>query len=432
MNINDFIKIFIQKNKTLLRNFSSLTALQISQYIFPIITFPYLVRVLGPEGYGLVSFANAFIGYFTVITDYGFHLSATKDISIIRKSNPEKLEEIFNSVLGVKLLLFLLSILMIIPILLFIPKFNFHAMIYFVSFLAVFGTTIFPIWFYQGIEEMGYITNISIAVKVLWVISIFLFVNSKDDIIILVTLNAISSIVTGIIGLWIAKIKFNLKFKIPSIEQIKYQLTDSWHYFISNVSISLYTISNIFILGIFTNDTIVGYFSAADKIRYAVQNVTSTAGRTIFPHLSSEFLRSLEAGFSFIRKYIFSMGTIVLVLSILLFVFSEQIVILVLGIEYLKSVIVLKVLSFLPFIIFASNVAGIQTMIHLGYKKEFANIIIVAGVFNIILSFIIVPIYFEFGSAVAVVITELVVTTKMLSFLKRKNINVFKKATSEL
>ncbi|MBI1933770.1 MAG: flippase [Ignavibacteriales bacterium] len=431
MNIKNFVKIFIQKNKTLLRNFSSLTALQISQYIFPIVTFPYLVRVLGPDGYGLVSFANAFIGYFTVLTDYGFNLSATKDISLNR-NNQKKIEEIFYSVLGVKLLLLLISILILIPVVLFFSKFNDNAMIYIVSFFAVFGTAIFPIWFFQGIEEMGYISWISIIVKILWVVSIFLFVKSKDDIIILVWLNSLSSIITGVIGLWVSKIRFKLKLFIPSIEQIKFQLEDSWHYFLSNVSVSLYTISNIFILGLFTNDTIVGYFSAADKIRYAVQNMTSTAGRTIFPHLSTEFSKSRKAGFSFVRKYVKSMGSFILLLSILLFIFSEQIVLLVLGPEYLKSVTILKILSFLPFIIFVSNVAGIQTMVNLGYKKEFAKIIIIAGVLNIILSFIIVPYYLEIGSSIAVLVTELVVTFNMLVFLRKKNIHIFKKASVEL
>ncbi len=431
MNIKNFVKIFIQKNKTLLRNFSSLTALQISQYIFPIVTFPYLVRVLGPDGYGLVSFANAFIGYFTVLTDYGFNLSATKDISLNR-NNQNKIEEIFYSVLGVKLLLLLISILILIPVVLFFSKFNDNAMIYIVSFFAVFGTAIFPIWFFQGIEEMGYISWISIIVKILWVVSIFLFVKSKDDIIILVWLNSLSSIITGVIGLWVSKIRFKLKLFIPSIEQIKFQLEDSWHYFLSNVSVSLYTISNIFILGLFTNDTIVGYFSAADKIRYAVQNMTSTAGRTIFPHLSTEFSKSRKAGFSFVRKYVKSMGSFILLLSILLFIFSEQIVLLVLGPEYLKSVTILKILSFLPFIIFVSNVAGIQTMVNLGYKKEFAKIIIIAGVLNIILSFIIVPYYLEIGSSIAVLVTELVVTFNMLVFLRKKNIHIFKKASVEL
>ncbi|MCB9247370.1 MAG: oligosaccharide flippase family protein [Ignavibacteriales bacterium] len=113
--------------------------------------------------------------------------------------------------------------------------------------------------------------------------SVFVFVHSVDDIIILVSLNAISSILTGLIGLVLAGIDFKLKFFIPSVPQVKEQLTEGWHYFVSNLSISLYTISNIFILGLFTNDTIVGYFSAADRIRSAVQNISSTAGQNNIP-----------------------------------------------------------------------------------------------------------------------------------------------------
>ncbi|MCB9247369.1 MAG: oligosaccharide flippase family protein [Ignavibacteriales bacterium] len=166
MTIKQLIQKFISKNRTLLRNFSSLTILQISQYLFPLITFPYLVRVLGPGGYGLVAFANAFVGYFTVLTDYGFNLSATKDISVYR-DDKTKITEIFYSVLSVKLLLFLLSIFIIIPILLLFSKFNQNALIYFVSFLAVFGTTIFLVWLFQGLERMGYISWISIVIKIL-------------------------------------------------------------------------------------------------------------------------------------------------------------------------------------------------------------------------------------------------------------------------
>ena len=425
------IKEFINKNRTLIKNFSSLSVLQLSQYIFPLITFPYLVRVLSPEGYGLVAFATAFVSYFSMLTDYGFNLSATKEISINR-NNSIIVSEIFNSVLTVKILLFILSIIIIIPIVFLFPKFNRDSSIYLISFVSVLGTTLFPVWFFQGIERMSFISIISIAIKIIWVVLIFFLIKSYDDILLLVTLNSLSSVLTGLFGLISVRKYFNLNFSIPTLHQIKYQFIEGWHYFLSTASISLYTISNIFILGLFASDTIVGYYSAADKIRYAIQNISSVASRTVFPHLSSEFKRSEEAAFGFISKYIKSVGGFSVLSSILLFIFAEQITVLVLGKQYMESVIILKIISFLPLIIFFSNVAGVQTMLNMGFKREFANIILGAGIFNILLSFIIVPIYFSIGTAVAVVLTEIIVSTQMVYFLRKNNIRVFKKLKNEI
>ena len=426
MPIYDILKTNIKKNKVLYRNFSSLSILQISQYLFPLITFPYLVRVLGPDGYGLVAFATAFVGYFTIFTDYGFNLSATRKISINRQ-NADKVSEIFSSVLTVKLLLFVLSGLLIIPIIYGFGKFSKDSEIYLISFITVLGTTLFPVWFFQGVERMNFITTISIVIKIVWVISVFVFVHSYDDIIILVSLNSASSLLTGIVGIIAIKFSFEIKMVFPNYSQIKNQFVDGWHYFLSQASISLYTISNIFILGIFAGDTVVGYFAAADRIRSAVQNISGTAGRTIFPHLSSEFVRSKSAAYRFINRYIKTMGSITLLFCILLFLFAEEIILIVLGDNYIRSIIILKIISFLPFIIFLSNVSGVQTMLNLGYKKEFANILIFAGIFNIILSFILVPYYFGIGTSISVVLTEVIVTFQMLLFLRKKNINIFKK-----
>ena len=417
------IKEFKRKNKVLIQNFSSLTILQISQYVFPLITFPYLVRVLSPDGYGLVAFANAFITYFTVLTDYGFNLSATKDVSINR-NNSNKISEIYSSVLTVRMLLFLLSVVIIVPLVMLIPKFYKDAEIYLISFIAVFGTTIFPVWFFQGIEKMKFITIISISVKALWVVLVFLLVTTKNDIVNLVILNAGSSVLIGIISIFVISKKFQVKYKIPSLKNIKEQFIEGWHYFLSTASISLYTTSTTFILGLFASEAIVGYFSAADKIRNAIQNISSSASRTVFPHLSSEFQKSKEAAFGFIRKFTISIGTVMLIISILLFFFAKPIVLIMLGEEYIKSIILIKIMAFLPIIIFLSNVAGIQTMLNMGYKKEFSNIILISGIFSVILSFILVPIYFEIGTAVTVVLTEVLVTAQMIFFLRKKRIKV--------
>ena len=146
----------IESKKVLFKNFTSLSILQISNYIFPIITLPYLVRVLGPEKYGLVNFATAFAAYFTIITDYGFNLSATQEISVNRE-NPNRISEIFSSVFTIKMLLFLFSSVIFSGIILFVPIFNENIILFVVTFFSVLGTALFPLWFYQGMERMKYI-----------------------------------------------------------------------------------------------------------------------------------------------------------------------------------------------------------------------------------------------------------------------------------
>jgi PST family polysaccharide transporter len=132
---------------------------------------------------------------------------------------------------------------------------------------------------------------------------------------------------------------FPVTLKVTTIENIKKQFIDSWHYFIANVSISLYTISNVFILGLFANNTIVGYFSAADKIRQAVQNLTSISGRTIFPYLSSEFKKSKETAITFLKKYTKIVGTFTLFISLILLLLADPIVKIVLGPSYTESIL---------------------------------------------------------------------------------------------
>ncbi len=410
-----------QDHKILIKNFSSLTILQISNYLFPLITFPYLVRVLGPEKFGLINFAAALVAYFTVLTDYGFNLSATREISIHRK-DIEKVSSLFSNVMTTKLILFIAGAIVFLPLLFLIPKFSADYPIYLGTYLFVFGSVLFPVWFFQGMEQMKYITIINIGVKALWLVSIFVFIKSSADVLTLVFLNSGSLIIIGVISLIVIKKKFNVFFKRPLAKEIKRQLSEGWYYFVSTASITLYTNSNIFILGLFTNNEVVGYFAAADKLRMAIQGLFGNAAQTVFPHLSLMFKESKIKAVRFVKKYLRLSLLAAAIVTLTVFIFSREIVIVILGQNYLSSLPVFRVILFLPIIILISNIYGIQVMLNLGYKKEFFKVIFYAGIGNLVLSFVLVPKFYAIGTAFAVTITEIIVSLGMWGFTHRKSL----------
>ena len=164
-----------EKKKSLLENFISLGALQVIGYIFPLITLPYLARVLSVEKFGLVFFAVAFMGYFDILVDFGFGLSATREVAINRH-NQNNLSNIFNSVTTIKFGLILVSYLLLVLATMFVPKIHDSWLIFHLSFLMVVGNAIYPVWFFQGMERMKYITFLNILSKTIFLVLIFIFV----------------------------------------------------------------------------------------------------------------------------------------------------------------------------------------------------------------------------------------------------------------
>jgi len=411
----------INSNKVLFKNFTSLSILQIANYIFPIITLPYLVRVLGPEKYGLVSFATAFAAYFTIITDYGFNLSATQEISVNR-NDKKRIAEIFSSVFTLKVSFFILSSIFFLAIVFLVPQFQNHRLLFFITFLGVLGTALFPLWFYQGIEKMNYILVINVSVRLITTALVFVIIKDENDFIKLAGLNTSALFAIGFVGLVVAFNKFQIKYILPEKELLKMQLKNGWNLFLSTVWINLYTTSNVFILGLFAPANVVGYFAAADKIRLAFQGILSTMSQSVFPYVNKLLSESYERFINFNRKLFkvaLSAGTII---SITLFLFAEPLVNIVLGKDYEPSVLVLRIIAWLPLVIFLSNVLGIQTMLPMNKHKSFAIILFFAAMINLILSFILVPKYYEIGTAISVLATEIFVTMAFFVFIKKNKI----------
>lgn len=409
--------------KRLVGNFFSLSVLQGVNYLLPLITLPYLVRVLGPEKFGLIAFAQAFIMYFNTLTDYGFNLSATREISIYR-DDKEKVSEIFSSVMTIKFGLLIFSFILMSIIVFSFEKFKQDWIIYYLTFGIVIGQALFPVWFFQGMERMKYITFLNVTARLIFTVSIFIFVHNVSDYIYVPLINSLGFLLAGGWALGVVIKNFNVDFKLVSIKNIKYQLKEGWYIFISTVAISLYTVSNPFILGLFTNNIIVGYYSAAEKLIRAAQGLLTPISQSIYPYISKLVNESKTKGIQFIRKTTYIIGSVTFLLSLGVFIFAKVIVEIILGNQYMESITVLRILAFLPFLIGLSNIFGIQIMLPFDYKKAFSNILIAASIINIILSFLLIPLYKQIGTSFSVLISEIFVTLTMFVYLQIKGIRI--------
>ncbi|MBP8959041.1 MAG: flippase [Bacteroidales bacterium] len=415
-----------KEKKQLFSNFFSLSVLQAANYLLPLITLPYLVRVLGPEKYGLIAFAQAFVAYFQILTDYGFNLSATREISINRE-NKEKVSEIFSSVMTIKFCLLILSLIIMSVIIFLFAKFRRDSLLYYLTFGMVVGQVLFPVWFFQGMERMKYITYLNIGAKLFFTILIFVFIHQASDYIYVPLINSLGFIVAGIFGIWVVFKEFKINFKVPSLTELQHQLKEGWHIFISTIAISFYTVSNTFILGLFTNNTIVGYYSGAEKIIKAFQGLFTPVSQTIYPYISKLANESKEKAIKFIREVTMYVGGVTFVFSLAIFLLGDVIVNILLGEQYESSIVVLKILAFLPFIVGLSNIFGIQTMLTFDYKRAFSNILIIASIVDLLLAIILVPIYQHIGISFAALITEIFVTVTMYIYLRNKGIKILQR-----
>lgn len=367
-----------------------------------------------------MNFASSFVLFFIVISDYGFNLSAAREISI-NSNNRDSYSKIYWSVYVVKFALLLICLTLFLIIVFNIPYFTNNYLVYLLSFLSAFGVVLFPHWFFQGMEKLKYAAIINLIFKSIYAVLVFILIKDHDDLLVLITLNGVTFIAIGIVSQFAAISRFKIEFKFPSIEEIINQWKNGWYLFVSNISISLYTNSSTFLLGLLASQEAVGYFSAADKIRQAIQQIFNNITQVYYPQFAVVFKKSVQEGISMARRMVFQLGSVAFVISFVIFIFSEQISDLLFGGLYTRTVVVLKIISFLPFIIFLSNISGIQVMVNSGYAKVFSKLLLSAGFLNLLLLFLTVPYLFEVGTAVSVLCTEIFVTTSTFYFLKKNN-----------
>lgn len=412
-----------KKYNKLVENIISLFTIKGLEYILAFITFPYLVRVLQVENFGAVVFVQGIIQYFVLFVDYGFNLLGPKEIA--QHDSIKERGKIFASIFCAKLILLLMSTIIFICILIGAEYINdIDITLYSVVYLIVIGNVIFPVWFFQGIQQMRYITIVNIIGRFLSVACIFYFVKAPSDYILAGLFQAIVPLIAGICSWIILWKKYREVFILPKFQNVKQVFIDAWEIFTSTIAINLYTASNIVFLGLLTNNTIVGYFSGAQKIIQNINQLISPVTQAIYPYVSKIASNSKNDALKILRKIVLILGGGNFIISILIFIFAEWIVDLLLGDGYEQSVVLLRILSFLPFIISLSNIFGIQTMLVFGMKKQFNKILLSAAVINTIIVLPMIYFYQAIGVSISMTITEMFVTLTMYIVLRKNNIHL--------
>lgn len=408
------LKKIFTNHKTLIQNFSYLSALQIFNMLLPLITYPYLIRVLGKETYGLVVFAQAIVGYLVILVGYGFNISATKQISIHRNDS-KKLAEIVSSVLILKGLLFIISAITLFVLLLIIPQAKGYEGLFLLMLWMCLYDVIFPMWYFQGIEKMKFITYITLVSRLIFLVLIFFLIRAPGDFLFIPITNGIGALVAGSISLYIIFEKHHIKLIRPPIQSLKYYANDSTPIFFSNISSKLYVSTNKVIVGTFLGMTDVAYYDLAEKLVSVLKMPISILSQAIFPKIS------LEKNKNFVRKiFSFSLGVNLSIYIVFIFL-SNYIVRILGGEEMAAAVIVVNVLAFTIPVISMSNIFGIQLLIPFGYNKTFTLIIVSSGLVYLLQAALIwiVNGFTLMNITLMTVTTEIFVTTTMFYYCKK-------------
>ena len=269
---------------------------------------------------------------------------------------------------------------------------------------------------------MRFITIFNLVARIISVAGVFIFVNSEQDYCLAALLQSVVPMLAGGIALPMLWVTHPELFCKVSVKQVKEKILDGWQIFISTLFINLYTNSNIFVLGLMTNDTVVGYYSAASKLIEAVKGMMAPISNAIFPHVTVLFSESKEKAIRFLCKVLHIMGGITFIISISVCVFAKEIVAIIMGDAYSDSIVLLRVISFLPFIICLSNIFGVQTMVAVGMQNIFSRILMFSAFINVILIIPMIQMWSSLGLAITVTIVETFVTVTMYVVLLKNNI----------
>lgn len=411
------------KNKVF-ENIFSLGISQIANVAFPLITMPYVSRIIGPEGYGILNYSTAFIGYFTMFILYSFDLSGTKIISR-NIHDKEFVSNAFSEVLYSRCILYIISCILFVLSLFFGKIFHKDYVVSIILFLGLLSSVFSPQFIYQSFQDLKIFSKINVIRGFINMVLIFLFVKTKHDYFYIPLFATIFNVTINIGLLLYAKRKYSLQLTRQPLNKLFTLILSDRFIFISNVLGAFRATTNTIILGFFITTKEIGYFTTSINFLFVVVNVLfipiSTA---IYPFISNAFSKSTEVGNDIVKRIVPILTYFYFFTSLCLLIFSPFLITLIFGNKFDESIKVLQIISFAPLTIGLSNLLGVQVLLNYHFDRLYFKINLYCTIVTTILNFYLSKKFGYFGAAWNIVFVDIMIISLYFICLKKLKISI--------
>ncbi|SFQ62618.1 Membrane protein involved in the export of O-antigen and teichoic acid [Psychrobacillus psychrotolerans] len=406
----------MKKNRSLKKNFLYNFSLNIINVLFPIITMPYVLRVLGADSMGKYNFSVSFSQWFLIFATFGTVTYGIREIAKVR-DNEKDLDKTFTEIFLINFIATTISIFVYITIIFISPKTNMEIELFLIAGILIFLNLFCIDWFYMGIEEFKMITLRSILIKLICLLGIFIFINEKNDYNVYALITVLAFGFANIINL-IYSFKF-VKFTFKEIN-LKKHMKFIFVFFYSSVIVSVYTLFDQVFLGFYATNTDVAFYSLTKQIYYIALSITLSISVVLLPKLTNlanydilAYKKMLIKSIDYI--YLFSIPAV-----IGLIILSKDIVWVIGGEEFEGAFISLIIVAILVFTVSLGTWQYDQLFLPLGHEKIGLKNQLFMALMSLLLNILLVPKYGYIGASISLVITEISGTIFGIYYAKRK------------
>ncbi len=388
------------------KNFIYSSLLTTANYIFPLLTFPYVTRILGVSNLGVCSYVDSIVNYFILFALLGVNIVGIRTIAE-NKNSRQKLTEVFSSLLSFNLITTVLMTLILIAGTLLIQKLAPYREFLLIGVFKIISTTLLAEWFYKGLEDFKYITIRTMVVKMIYVIAIFLFVKTENDAIIYYTLTMLMIAVNSVFN--IVHTRNYAKYSLREVHFAPYwkpMFIYGFYFFIT----SMYTSFNITYLGWTCSNEEVGYYTTATKLYFIIIALFTAFTGVMMPRMSSLLT---EGKFSEFKVYISKSQNLLITFAVPIVLFiilnAPQIVLIIAGEGYEGAILPTRIITPLIVIIGLEQILILQTLNPLKKDKEIIINSTIGAIVGFSLNLLLVSELKSIGSAIAWLTSEIVI-----------------------